>query len=45
MAKSFSWATWFIGKILAIKGFAITSIVFELVSKVSGRKQFKALKH
>jgi hypothetical protein len=33
-------ATWFIGKVLAIKGFSVMSIVFELVSKVPGRKQY-----
>jgi hypothetical protein len=40
MAKGFSLVTWLIGKFLAIKGFAITSFVFELVSKVSGRRQY-----
>lgn len=41
MAKAFSFSMWVIGKIFALKGFAITSIVFELVSKVSGRGQYK----
>jgi len=40
MAKNISLVTWLIGKIFAIKGFAITSLVLELVSKVSGRSQY-----
>ncbi|MEW6409740.1 MAG: hypothetical protein AB1488_06465 [Nitrospirota bacterium] len=40
MVKGFSLLTWLIGKFLAIKWFVITSIVFELVSKVSGRRQY-----
>jgi hypothetical protein len=40
MVKSFSLVTWLIGKVLTIKGFAIASIVFELVFKVSGRRQY-----
>jgi hypothetical protein len=43
IAKGFSLVTWLIGKFLAIKGFAITSIVFEVVSKVSGRRQYRIL--
>lgn len=41
MAKGFSFLTWLIGKFLAVKGFTITSIAFELVSKVSGRRQYR----
>lgn len=40
MAKTFSLSTWLIGKIFALKGFAITGIAFELVSKVSGKEQY-----
>lgn len=35
----FSLSTWIIGKIFALNGYFITSIVFEVVSKVSGRRQ------
>jgi len=31
--------TWIIGKILALNGYFITSIVFEAVFKVSGSRQ------
>ncbi|HCZ12924.1 MAG TPA: hypothetical protein DHV16_11955 [Nitrospiraceae bacterium] len=41
MAKVFSFSTWIIGKIFALKGLALVGIVFELVSKVSGRGQYK----
>ena len=40
MSKSFSLLMWLIGKYLDVKGFFAASIVFELVSKVSGRKQY-----
>jgi len=35
MSKGFSLLTWLIEKFLAVKGFTVTSIVFEFVSKVS----------
>jgi len=40
MVKGFSLLTWLIGKFLGLKGFAIMGIAFELVSKVSGRRQY-----
>lgn len=40
MTKGFSLLTWLAGEILAISGFTIIGIAFELVSKVSGRKQY-----
>jgi len=41
MVKAFPFLSWLIGKIFALKGFTITSFAFELVSKVSGRRQYK----
>ncbi|MBI4685537.1 MAG: hypothetical protein HY755_10095 [Nitrospirae bacterium] len=40
MVKAFSLLTWLIGNLLAVKGFTITGIAFELISKVSSRKQY-----
>jgi len=40
MVKGFSLLAWLIGKFLGLKGFAIMGIAFELVSKVSGRRQY-----
>jgi hypothetical protein len=36
----FSFSTWMIGKIFTLKGYPGTGILFEVVSKVSGRRQY-----
>ncbi|MFZ3090081.1 MAG: hypothetical protein WA240_05580 [Nitrospirota bacterium] len=41
MPKSFLLLMWLIGKYLDVKGFFAASMVFELVSKVSGRRQYE----
>ena len=41
MPKSFLLLMWLIGKYLDVKGFFVASMVFELVSKVSGRRQYE----
>jgi len=39
----FSMLTWIIGKIFALNGYFITSIVFEATSKMSGRRRYAVL--
>ncbi len=34
-----SFLTWIIGKVFALNGYCIISIVFEVVSKMSGKRQ------
>jgi len=38
----FSFLTWIIGKIFDVNGYLISGIVFETVSKISGKRQYTA---